>query len=354
MSDIIDILSLTSDELKERIAAIGEKPFRAAQIYKWLHQKRVTSFDEMSDLSLSLREKLAQEFTFEHIRPVRVLESKTDGTVKLLFELSDGNHVETVLMQYEHGDSLCVSTQAGCKMGCRFCASTIAGFKRNLEPYEILGQLYETERATGRKVSSIVLMGIGEPLDNYDNVVKFLKILSSSDGTNMSLRHVSLSTCGLVDRIYDLADLDLGLTLSISLHSPYDEKRSELMPINNRYHISELMKACRDYFAKTGRRISFEYALIEGENDSKEDAKALAALLRGMPSHINIIPVNKIKERNYRSDRSSAQRFCKLLCSLGTNATVRRTLGADIDAACGQLRREYEDPSRTDEKELHG
>lgn len=342
MSVITDILSLTPTELKERIAALGEKPFRAAQIYKWLHQKRVMSFDEMSDLSLSLREKLTNNFTFEHIKPVRILESKTDGTQKLLFELSDGNHVETVLMSYEHGDSLCVSTQAGCKMGCRFCASTIAGFKRNLEPFEILGQLYETERATGRKVSSIVLMGIGEPLDNYDNVVKFLQILSSPEGTNMSLRHVSLSTCGLVDRIYDLAELDLGLTLSISLHSPYDDKRSELMPINNRYHIGELMKACRDYFAKTGRRISFEYALIEGENDSAEDAKALANLLKGMPTHINIIPVNKIRERNYRSDRSSAQRFCKLLYNLGANATVRRTLGADIDAACGQLRREYE------------
>ena len=337
-----DILSLTLDDLKAEIQALGEKPFRASQIYKWLHQKRVTSFDEMSDLSLSLREKLKASFTFEHIKPVRILKSKTDGTEKLLFELCDGNHVETVLMSYEHGDSLCISTQAGCKMGCRFCASTIAGFKRNLEPNEILGQLYETERATGRKVSSIVLMGIGEPLDNYDNVVKFLRILESPEGTNMSLRHVSLSTCGLVNRIYDLSELDFGLTLSISLHSPYDEKRSELMPINDRYHISELMRACRDYFAKTGRRISFEYALIEGENDSPSDAKALCDLLRGMPSHINIIPVNKIKERNYRSDRSSALRFCKMLNDMGANATVRRTLGADIDAACGQLRREYE------------
>ena len=321
---------------------MGEKPFRAAQIYKWLHQKRVASFDEMSDLSLKLRDSLKAAYTFEHIKPVRVLKSAADGTEKLLFELSDGNHVETVLMSYEHGDSLCISTQAGCKMGCRFCASTIAGFKRNLEPNEILGQLYETERATGRKVSSIVLMGIGEPLDNYDNVVKFLKILESPEGTNMSLRHVSLSTCGLVDRIYDLAELDLGLTLSISLHSPYDEKRSELMPVNRRYNISELMRACRDYFAKTGRRISFEYALIEGENDGMSDAKALCNLLKGMPAHINIIPVNKIKERNYRSDRASAQRFCKLLFDMGANATVRRTLGADIDAACGQLRREYE------------
>lgn len=338
----IDILSLTFSQLKDEIAAMGEKPFRAAQVYKWLHEKRVQSFDEMSDLSKSLREKLSLCFSFVHIKPVRVLESKTDGTVKLLYELPDGNHVETVLMSYEHGDSLCVSTQAGCKMGCRFCASTIAGFKRNLEPNEILGQLYETERTTGRHVSSIVLMGIGEPLDNYDNVIKFLNILSSPEGTNMSLRHVSLSTCGLVDRIYDLAELDLGLTLSISLHSPYDEKRSELMPVNRRYHIAELMKACRHYFNTTGRRISFEYALIDGENNSFDDAKALADLVKGMPSHINIIPVNKIKERNYRSDRSSAHNFCRLLGEFGVNATVRRTLGADIDAACGQLRREYE------------
>ena len=343
MSQITDIMSLTLGELKDFVESIGEKPFRAAQIFKWLHQKRVIDFDAMTDLPLPLRERLKAEFSFGHIKPVRILTSASDGTVKLLFELSDGNHVETVLMRYEHGDSLCVSTQAGCKMGCRFCASTIAGFKRNLEPSEILGQLYETERATGRKVSSIVLMGIGEPLDNFDNVVKFLQILSTPEGTDMSLRHVSLSTCGLVDRIYDLAALDLGLTLSISLHSPYDEKRSELMPINNRYHIPELMKACRDYFGRTGRRISFEYALIEGENDSYDDAKALVGLMKGMPAHINVIPVNKIKERSYRSDRGSAQRFCRLLCSLGANATVRRTLGADINAACGQLRREYEE-----------
>ena len=342
MSRLTDILSLTLPQLRESVEKLGEKPFRAVQIFKWLHEKRAVSFDEMSDVSLSLRKKLSENFTFEHIKPVRLLESKNDGTVKLLYELSDGNHIETVLMSYEHGDSLCVSTQAGCKMGCRFCASTIAGFKRSLEPNEILGQLYETERVTGRHVSSVVLMGIGEPLDNFDNVVSFLRILSTPEGTNMSLRHVSLSTCGLVDRIYDLSKLDLGLTLSISLHSPYDEKRSELMPINKKYCISELMAACRDYFAKTGRRISFEYALIEGENDSPEDAKALCGLVAGMPSHINIIPVNKIKERSYRSDRASAMRFCNMLCELGANATVRRTLGADIDAACGQLRREYE------------
>lgn len=339
---ITDILSLTLDELTEKLLDLGEKKFRAQQVYEWLHVKRAKSFDDMTNLSLSLREKLSNSFYIGSLKVVRQLESKIDGTVKMLYELSDGNHVETVLMSYEHGDSLCVSTQVGCKMGCRFCASTIAGFKRNLEVSEILLQLYETERATKRKVSSIVLMGIGEPLDNYENVIKFLNILSSEKGTNMSLRHVSLSTCGLVDRIYDLSALDLGLTLSISLHATNDKKRSELMPVNNRYHIEELMKACRDYFKKTGRRISFEYALIDGENDSMEDAKALSRLIGGMPSHVNIIPVNKIKEREYRSDRSAAQRFCKMLCDLGVNATVRRTLGSDIDAACGQLRREYE------------
>ena len=342
MIKIIDILSLTLPELREQMANLGEKNFRADQVFGWLHRQRVESFDGMTNISKDLRAKLSENFEFTRITPVRILESKTDGTVKILYELKDGNHIETVLMRYEHGDSLCVSTQAGCKMGCRFCASTIAGFKRDLQPEEILGQLYETERVTGRKVSSIVLMGIGEPLDNFDNVIKFLTVLSSPEGTDMSLRHVSLSTCGLVDKIYRLMELNLGLTLSISLHSPYDSKRSELMPVNKRFGIDELIKACRAYFEKTGRRISFEYALIEGENDSREDAEALCKLTGGMPSHINIIPVNKIKERNYRSDRASAQRFCKLLNSMGANATVRRTLGADIDAACGQLRREYE------------
>lgn len=342
MITITDILSMSLSELESRLKDMGEPKFRASQIYEWLHRKRVTSFNEMTNISKSLKDKLNNEFCITALKAVRKLESAVDGTVKMLYELGDGNHIETVLMSYEHGDSLCVSTQVGCKMGCRFCASTIAGFKRNLFASEILSQLYETERQTGRHVSSIVLMGIGEPLDNFDNVVKFLKILSSEKGTNMSLRHVSLSTCGLVDRIYDLCELDLGLTLSISLHATNDAKRSELMPVNNRYHIDELMTACRHYFDKTGRRISFEYALIDGENDTFEDAKALKQLLHGMPAHVNIIPVNKIAERDYRSDRSSAQKFCKKLMDMGVNATTRRTLGSDINAACGQLRREYE------------
>jgi 23S rRNA (adenine2503-C2)-methyltransferase len=251
-------------------------------------------------------------------------------------------------MEYSYGNTICVSTQVGCKMGCRFCASTVAGFKRNLAPSEILGQIYTAQRDSGRKISGVVLMGIGEPLDNYDNVVAFLKLLSDPDGFAMSLRHVSVSTCGLVPRIYELAKLKLGITLSVSLHAPDDESRSAIMPVNDRYHIDELMRACRHYFAETGRRISFEYALINGHNDSREDAQKLAALLGNFVCHVNIIPVNKIKERSYTSDRRSAQRFRQYLEELNINATVRRTLGADIEAACGQLRREYETNRPTD------
>lgn len=337
-----DILSLTRKELENDILSLGEKKFRALQIFEWLHCKRAESFDEMTNLSAALRKTLSEKFFINFLKITKKLESSTDNTVKYLYELADGNHIETVLMEYEHGYSLCVSTQVGCKMGCRFCASTIAGFRRNLEPSEILLQLYEAEKDSGRKVSSIVLMGIGEPLDNFENVMRFLENLSDEKGTNMSLRHVSLSTCGLVDRIYDLSEKKLGLTLSISLHATTDEKRSEIMPVNNRYNISELMKACRDYFDATGRRISFEYALIDGLNDARDDAIKLADLLKGMPSHVNIIPVNKIKERGFTSDRKAAQRFQKYLEELGVNATIRRTLGSDINAACGQLRREYE------------
>lgn len=342
IKDKTDILSMELCELEDVMTELGEKRFRAAQVFEWLHKRRVLSFDEMTNLPSQLRQKLKQDYSIIKLNAVRVLKSSNDDTEKFLFELEDGNHIETVLMSYIHGDSLCVSTQVGCKMGCRFCASTIAGFKRSLFASEILSQLYEAERVSGRKVSSIVLMGIGEPLDNFDNVTRFLRILSCEQGTNMSLRHVSLSTCGLVDKIYKLSELDFGLTLSISLHACTDKKRSELMPVNDKYNISQLMKACHDYFNVTGRRISFEYALINGENDGEDDALALASLINGMPSHVNIIPVNKIKERSFTSDRACAQRFCRRLTELGVNATVRRTLGSDIDAACGQLRREYE------------
>ncbi len=338
----IDILSLTLEELTAEILKMNEKAFRAKQIYSWLHVKRVTDFSQMSDISAQLRDELGRKFCIKSLFIVKRLESKRDNTVKYLYRLSDGNHIETVLMEYEHGNTVCVSTQVGCKMGCRFCASTIAGYKRDLAPSEILSQIYTAERDSGRAIGGVVLMGIGEPLDNYDNVIRFLELLSSKEGMNMSLRHVSLSTCGLVPKIYELAKLKLGVTLSISLHASDNKSRSEIMPVNDRYDINELLTACREYFKQTGRRISFEYALINGHNDSYEDAKRLAKLLGDFVCHINIIPVNKIKERNFTSDRKSAQRFRGYLEQLGLNATVRRTLGADIDAACGQLRREYE------------
>lgn len=341
--DKIDILSLYPEELDKLMEELGEKKFRSAQIYQWLHVKRAVSFDEMTNLSVALRTKMDEHFCIKRLNVVRKLESSLDNTLKYLYGLSDGNHIESVLMDYKHGTSICLSTQVGCKMGCKFCASTIAGFKRNLEPSEILMQLYEAERDSGRKVDSIVLMGIGEPLDNYDNVLRFLKILSDEKGTNMSLRHVSLSTCGLVDKIEMLRKEHLGLTLSVSLHASDDLSRSEIMPVNNRFHINELIAECRRYIEDTGRRISFEFAVIDGVNDSKESAQALIKLLRGINCHVNLIPVNKIKERNYRSCRASAERFMKYLTDGGLNATIRRTLGSDIDAACGQLRREYEE-----------
>lgn len=340
--DKIDILSLTLDELTKKIVEIGEKKFRAAQIFDWLHCKQAEDFSEMSNISSSLSTKLDEIFCIKKLNVVRKLESSIDNTVKYLYELPDGNHIESVLMDYKHGNSLCISTQVGCKMGCRFCASTIAGYKRDLLPSEILQQVYSAERNSGRHVDSIVLMGIGEPLDNFDNVMRFLEILSCEKGRNMSLRHVSLSTCGLVDRINELAERRTGLTLSVSLHAATDEKRSEIMPVNNRYNIAELMSACRKYIDKTGRRISFEYAVIKDVNDRKADADALLKLLKGMNCHLNLIPVNEIKERDFRADRNSLHSFAKYLSDKGLNVTIRRTLGADIDAACGQLRREYE------------
>ena len=338
----IDILSLELCELERIISELGEKNFRAKQIFEWLHIKRITDFDEMTNISSNFRTKMKEVFCLKSLFVVQKLESCADNTVKYLYRLPDGNHIETVLMEYNHGNSICVSTQVGCKMGCKFCASTKAGFKRNLEPSEILLQIYESERNSGRKISSVVLMGIGEPLDNYDNVLKFLNLLSAKEGTNLSLRHVSLSTCGIVPKIYELAKLKLGLTLSISLHATNNKIRSEIMPINDRYDINEVVAASKHYFKETGRRISFEYSLIDGHNDSRECAKELAALLKGMPSHVNLIPVNKIKEKNYHSSKKAAAVFQGYLTELGLNATIRRTLGSDINAACGQLRREQE------------
>ena len=322
--------------------SMGEKKFRAEQIFNWLHIKKVTEFSEMSNISLELRTKLSEKFYIKRLNIVKRLESCVDNTIKYLYELEDGNHIESVLMDYKHGNSICISTQVGCKMGCNFCASTIAGFRRNLTPSEMLMQIYLAEKDSGRHVDSLVLMGIGEPLDNYNNVIRFLELLSCPKGRNMSLRHVSLSTCGIVPRINDLAKLKTGLTLSVSLHSADNKRRSEIMPVNRSWDINELIAACRGYIKETGRRISFEYAVISGVNDSPADAEALAGLLRGMNCHINLIPVNKIKERSYSADRKSVEQFSKRLERLGMNVTVRRTLGADINAACGQLRREYE------------
>lgn len=337
-----DILSLSLTELETELTSIGEKKFRAKQIFNWLHQKKVTSFDDMKNISKDLRTKLDDIFIIYNLVPERVLKSKLDGTIKYLYRLQDGNHVETVLMEYSYGTSICVSTQVGCKMGCNFCASTIAGFRRNLEPSEILLQIYESERNSGRKISSVVLMGIGEPLDNFDNVLKFLDLISSPDGNGLSLRHVTVSTCGIVPKIYELSKLKLGLTLAISLHASDNTSRSKTMPINNRYHIEDLISACKDYVSKTGRRITFEYAIIDGVNSSFDDAKKLSNLIKGINCHVNLIPVNKVAERNYSTQMKTVQSFKDALEKFGVNATIRRTLGSDINASCGQLRRNAE------------
>ncbi len=336
-----DMLSMTLEEIKAYTDAQNLPSFRAKQIFSWLHQKKVSSFEEMTNIPAQLRDKLSDNFCIPSIKIRKRLVSALDDTVKYLYELPDGACVETVFMRYHHGNSLCVSTQVGCKMGCNFCASTIAGFVRSLTAGEILSQIYQTERDLSLPVDSIVLMGIGEPLDNYDNVLRFLRLLSDPNGRNMSLRHLSLSTCGLADDIIRLADENLGLTLSVSLHASSDEVRNQMMPVNRRYPIATLMEACRYYTEKTHRRISFEYALIQGVNDSEAHAMELAHLLRGMLCHVNLIPVNPVRERNYRRSRKErVAAFQNLLLQQGIQTTVRRTLGADIQAACGQLRRD--------------
>ena len=336
-----DIGSMTYPELESYILSMGEKKFRAAQLYEWLHKKEAASFDEMSNLPQSLRKRLEDEngpLNFPKIR--KKLVSRLDGTVKYLYAFADGETVECVRMEYKHGSSLCISSQAGCRMGCKFCASTLMGLSRNLEPYELLGQVYAAERDAGKKIDSIVMMGIGEPLDNYDNVLRFLRMLSDEKGRGLSLRHVSLSTCGLVDKIDRLAQEKLQLTLSVSLHAPNDRLRRELMPVANRWSVDELLAACWRYEAATGRRISFEYALAEGQNDSPACAEELASRLRGHLAHVNLIPVNPVEERGFSpTSQRFVERFQKLLEARHITATVRRRLGADINAACGQLRR---------------
>lgn len=334
----LDIKSLTLGKLAA--ALDGQPRFRAGQVYGWLHRKRVLDFSEMTDLPASLREHLRDTCYINRLGIEKKLVSDRDDTVKYLYSLLDQNRIETVMMSYAHGNSLCISSQVGCRMGCSFCASTIGGLVRNLSPSEMLDQVYATEADTGRHADSIVVMGIGEPLDNFDNLIDFLTIIQSKEGKNLSLRHVSVSTCGLVDKIKALAKLKLGITLSVSLHAPNDELRQKIMPVGARWSVQQLLDACRDYFAETGRRISFEYALIRDVNDSPGCARELAARLRGSGSHVNLIPVNPVAERGYeRSGRRRVDCFLDILLTSGINATVRRELGTDIEAACGQLRR---------------
>lgn len=327
------------EELKEEMLLIGEKAYRAEQIFKWIFVENVISFDEMTNLSLELREKLKQNYTLGIYKIIRKQES-SDGTKKYLFDILDGNAIETVLMKYKHGYSICVSSQVGCKMGCKFCASTGIAWIRNLSSGEIAEQILAVQRDTGIKVSNVVFMGIGEPFDNFDNVLNAIKIINNQKGLSIGARHISVSTCGLVPKIYEIADMDLQCTLSISLHATNNEKRSAMMPVNNRYDIEELMKACRYYIEKTNKRISFEYALAKDNNDNLDDAKALVKLLKGMLCHVNLIPINKIENGKFdTSTNENIMRFRDYLNEHGIVATIRRELGDDIDAACGQLRR---------------
>ena len=337
----IDIKSLDMQQLTEYVTSVGLKSFNAKQIYSWLHQKNAESFDEMTNLSKAVREQLGESCTLTKLEIAQKQVSK-DGTIKYLYRLADGNCIESVLMKYEHGNSICVSSQVGCRMGCKFCASTQGGKVRDLATSEILSQIYTTEADTGERISNIVLMGIGEPLDNYDNVIRFIKIISSAEGKNISQRNISLSTCGIVPKIYELAKLKLGITLSISLHATTNEARKRTMPVTNAYPLEQLMQACRDYTKTTGRRISFEYAMIKGENDTQEDAVRLSKLLSGFINHVNLIPVNPVDGSPFtQSDAKIIRDFQQKLTQLNVNATIRRRLGQDISAACGQLRNEH-------------
>ncbi len=337
-----DVKSMTIEELAIALEEMGEPRFRSKQIFSWLH-KGVKSFEEMSNLAKPLRKSLAEHFTITVPRVLRKQVSQKDGTVKYLWQMEDGNCVETVLMQYHHGNTVCISTEIGCSMGCKFCASTLGGLVRRLRPSEMLDQVIFTAQDSGLEISNIVLMGIGEPLDNYENVLRFLHIVNCQEGLGIGMRHISLSTCGLVDKIDRLAEEKLQLTLSISLHAPDDESRSAIMPINRKYSVQSLLEACQRYFVKTGRRISFEYTMIAGISDSPEQAQLLAKRLEGMQAHVNLIPLNAVKETGLKtSSRQSIGEFQKILEQHGITATVRRTLGSDIDASCGQLRRNYE------------
>ena len=339
---MIDIKSQTLQEMTETLKAMGEPAFRGKQVFTWLH-KGARSFDEMTNLSKALREKLKAECVLTVPQVARKQVSQQDGTIKYLWELADGNCIETVLMQYHHGNTVCISSQVGCRMGCAFCASTIAGRVRNLTPAEMLDQVLFTQIDSGLEISNIVLMGIGEPMDNLDTVLKFLELVNHPDGMNISMRHISLSTCGLVPKIDALAAKKLQISLAISLHGPNNELRSKVMPVNKAYPIEELLAACRRYYDATGRRIHFEYAMIDGVNDTPECAKELLRRLKGLGAHVNLIPLNHVEESPLKpSSKEAVARFQKILEDGGVTATVRRTLGGDIDASCGQLRRKYQ------------
>ncbi|MBE5993526.1 MAG: 23S rRNA (adenine(2503)-C(2))-methyltransferase RlmN [Paenibacillaceae bacterium] len=337
-----DIKSLNLEELTAFLVSAGEKPFRAKQLYEWIHQKLAASYDEMTNLPKTLKEKLSEMADLPSLTVVEEKISQIDGTRKYLFGLSDGNVIESVLMKYKHGNSVCISSQVGCRMGCRFCASTLDGLERNLSPAEMLDQIYRIQNITGERVSNIVVMGSGEPLDNYENLVQFIRLLTDENGLNISQRNVTVSTCGIVPGILKLAEEKFQITLALSLHAPNDEVRKSLMPVANRYPLSDVLKACHTYFEKTGRRITFEYSLVSGVNDNLKEASALATLLKAQHGHINLIPVNPIKERDYvQSDRKAIEAFKNLLEKNGINVTIRREMGRDINGACGQLRKSF-------------
>ena len=342
MKNKMDIKSLNMEELTAFVVGLGEKKFRGKQLYEWLHVRQAASFDEMTNLSKEFRERLKETCELVCLRQVDVQISAIDGTRKYLFALSDGNVIESVLMRYKHGNSVCISSQVGCRMGCRFCASTLDGLVRGLAPSEMLDQIYRISKDIGERISNVVVMGTGEPMDNFDNLLKFIELLTDENGLHISQRNLTVSTCGIVPRMRELADYKLAITLALSLHASNQKKRLSLMPVANKYEIHEVVDACRYYFAQTGRRVTFEYSLVGGVNDTDEDAAELSQLIRGMNCHVNLIPVNPIKERDYvQSDTEAIQAFKAKLEKNGINVTVRREMGRDIDGACGQLRRKH-------------
>jgi len=342
LSEVMDLKSMNMEELTAWLKEEGQPNFRAKQVFEWMHQKRVATIDEMTNLPAALRKIMSEKAVYTVLEEETRLESKKDGTIKFLYKLSDGQMIETVFMKYNYGNSICISSQAGCRMGCKFCASTIGGLIRNLTAAEMLEQIYSTMRLTGERISNIVVMGTGEPLDNYDNLLRFLRLITDPMGYNISQRNITVSSCGIVPKIRALADEGLAITFALSLHAPNDEERKALMPIAFQYSLEETLDACRYYFEKTGRRVTFEYSLVKGKNDSVEQAKELAKLLSGMNCHVNLIPVNPIEERDFKkSDEDSIQKFKFTLEKNSINGTIRRSMGSDIDAACGQLRRKY-------------